>query len=265
MRNHQSYQHIDIRVYVTVGGAFCRGTLCHGSSNTFVGLFPAVLRTQSIQHRSPPSPHLRITAPYTCTSTRELLRVWWPHNLTLFTTSRRVRAMISRVRRNSRNQATNPRSGFCEDGRPYRMGGMSRRATLPSGGRWAGWWLCRVAIAIMTIVWVCGGCRAEFAEQTSVSMFPTRCRRPVSHKHPMRKNTAREWRTSSWPQWNEGRKGGSRYLERRLAGPGVWNWHQEHDDITDDEFANNATHWYEWVLPLCSKWNSYWNFCVNKL
>jgi len=69
-------------------------------------LYSGVFRTLSIQHRSPHSPHLRITSPYTCTSPCEHPRVWWPHNLTLFTTLRRVRAMISRVRQNSRNQAT---------------------------------------------------------------------------------------------------------------------------------------------------------------
>jgi len=64
-----------------------------------------------------------------------------------------------------------PRSRFCEDARLHTE--MSRQATLPSGGRWAGWWLCRVAIAIMTIVWVCGGCRAEFAELRRVKKHQT--------------------------------------------------------------------------------------------
>ena len=43
--------------------------------------------------------------PKNCGSPEDLALV--PHNLSLFTTSRKMRVMISRVRRNSRNQATN--------------------------------------------------------------------------------------------------------------------------------------------------------------
>jgi len=89
----QAYKHTIL--YVMVLKTFCRS------------LYSGVCRTLSMQYWSPPSPPLRITAPYTCTSPCERPQVWWPHNLTLFTTSRTVRAMISRVRQNSRNQATN--------------------------------------------------------------------------------------------------------------------------------------------------------------
>ena len=56
--------------------------------------------------------HTISASPYTCTSPRKRLRTWWPHNLTLFTTSRRVRVMISRVRRNPSEQA-NKRKLIC--------------------------------------------------------------------------------------------------------------------------------------------------------
>ena len=46
------------------------------------------------------SPHHRL-----CTSPRERLWVWWPHNLTLFTTSLKVREAIFRVRRTPSKQA----------------------------------------------------------------------------------------------------------------------------------------------------------------
>ena len=69
------------------------------------------LRDLKFLNLSRPSQHPRsfsLPPPRLCTSQRERLRVWWRPNFTLFTTSRKMRAMIFRVRRNSSEQANKP-------------------------------------------------------------------------------------------------------------------------------------------------------------